>query len=194
MTKLTAPKALGDNLRNHLLIAMPGMKDPLFGNSITYICDHSPQGAMGLVVNRALDIHLSDIFEQMALGSHHRTGNWPILAGGPVSPERGFVLHPTDHHRWQSSLQVATDITLTASRDIMDALAAGEGPEHALFILGYAGWSAGQLEEEIKENSWLTVPADPEILFQTPIEQRWNAAARSLGIDINLMPSAGGHA
>lgn len=193
MTKSTDKTVLGDNLRNHLLIAMPGMSDPMFVNSITYICDHSAEGAMGLVINRPLDIHLCDVFEQMELGYNECNGHWPIFAGGPVSTERGFVLHPTGGN-WQSSLQVTPEIALTASRDIIDALAIGEGPQSALFILGYAGWSAGQLEEEIKEDSWITVPADPDLLFNTPVEQRWSAAAQRLGIDMNLMPTVGGHA
>lgn len=193
MTKPADKTILGDNLRNHLLIAMPGMNDPMFVNSITYICDHNAEGAMGLVINRPLDIHLCDVFEQMELGHNERNGHWPIFAGGPVSTERGFVLHPTGGN-WQSSLQVTPEIALTASRDIIDALAVGAGPQRALFILGYAGWSAGQLEEEIKEDSWITVPADPELLFNTPIEQRWSAAAQRLGIDMNLMPTVGGHA
>ena len=193
MTDNLLKDSVGDNLRNHILIAMPGMNDPMFVNSITYICDHSAEGAMGLVINRTLDIHLKDVFEQMELGYNEQTGRWPILAGGPVSKERGFVLHPTGG-TWQSSLQITPEITLTASRDIIDALASGGGPENALFILGYAGWSAGQLEEEIKENSWLTVPADWDLLFNTPAEQRWSAAAQRLGIDMNLMPSVSGHA
>lgn len=193
MAKLTDSNILGDDLRNHLLIAMPGMSDPMFVNSVTYICDHGADGAMGLVINRTLDLHLCDVFEQMDLGYSERTGGWPILAGGPVSTERGFILHPTGG-QWQSSLQVTPEIVLTASRDIIDALSSGGGPEKALFVLGYSGWGAGQLEEEIKEDSWIVVPADPDILFNTPVEQRWSAAAQRLGIDMNLMPTVGGHA
>jgi putative transcriptional regulator len=192
-TKLSSPDAPGDSLRNHFLIAMPGLNDPLFANSITYICDHSPEGAMGLVVNRALDLHLSDVFEQMSIRYDEAQGRTPILAGGPVNTQRGFVLHPTGSI-WQSTIQITPEIALTASRDIITAIANGEGPAHALFVLGYSGWGAGQLEREIKENSWLTVPADVEILFHTPIEQRWHTAAMRLGIDMNLMPTQAGHA
>lgn len=193
MSESSDDKILDGNLRNHLLIAMPGMSDPMFVNSITYICDHGADGAMGLVINRTMDLHLRDVFEQMELNTDAGKGDWPILAGGPVSTERGFVLHPTGGE-WQSSLQVTPEVALTASRDIIDALAAGSGPQSALFILGYAGWSAGQLEEEIKEDSWLIVPADLDLLFNTPIEQRWLAAAQRLGVDMNLMPTVGGHA
>jgi putative transcriptional regulator len=183
----------GDSLRNHFLVAMPGLNDPLFANSITYICDHGPEGAMGLVVNRTMELHMSDVFEQMTLTYKEEQGQAPILAGGPVNIQRGFVLHPTGSI-WQSTVQITADISLTSSRDIIAAMAAGHGPENALFILGYSGWSAGQLESEIKENSWLTVPADTNILFHTPLEQRWHAAALRLGVDMNLMPTQAGHA
>ncbi len=193
MAKYTSTPASGDNLRNHFLVAMPGLSDPLFANSITYICDHSPEGAMGLVVNRALDLHLKDVFEQMSLGYAEENGTAPILAGGPVNTQRGFVLHPTGGV-WQSTIQITAEISLTASRDIIAAIASGQGPKDALFVLGYSGWGAGQLERELKDNSWLTVPADADILFHTPLEQRWHAAAMRLGIDMNLMPIHAGHA
>lgn len=172
---------------------MPGLNDPLFANSITFICDHSAEGAMGLVVNRAMELHMSDVFEQMVIPYREEHGRTPILAGGPVNPQRGFVLHPTGS-LWQSTVQITPDIALTSSRDIIAAMAEGLGPENALFILGYSGWSAGQLEREIKENSWLNVPADADILFRTPLEQRWHAAAMRLGVDLNLMPTQAGHA
>lgn len=192
-TKTSLTNTSGDNLRNHFLVAMPGLSDPLFANSITYICDHSAEGAMGLVVNRTMDLHLSDVFEQMSLDYHEKHGRTPILAGGPVNTQRGFVLHPAGSV-WQSTIQITPEIALTASRDIIAAIASGDGPENALFVLGYSGWSAGQLEREIKENSWLTVPADVDILFHTPLEQRWHAAAMRLGVDMNLMPTQAGHA
>lgn len=182
------------SLRNHFLIAMPGLRESPFANSVTYICDHDSGGAMGLVINRTMEISLSEVFDQMELEyNHEEVGRIPILAGGPVSTQRGFVLHPTGGH-WQSSMQIAPEISLTASRDIITALASGEGPQSPLFVLGYAGWDNDQLEQEIRENSWLTVPADFDILFNTPIEQRWVAAARSLGVDMNLMPTTAGHA
>lgn len=183
----------GDSLRNHLLIAMPSLHDPIFANSITYICDHSADGAMGLVLNRVLDIQMADVFEQLELRYTPEMGRRPILSGGPVSQQRGFVLHSTDGH-WQSTIQIGPEISLTASRDIITAMASGEGPINAQFVLGYAGWGAGQLEAELKENSWLTVPADSEILFNTPIEQRWHSAARRLGVDLHLLHSVPGHA
>lgn len=148
---------------------------------------------MGLVINRALDIQLADVFEQMELPTTAAVGNSPILAGGPVSKQRGFVLHPTGGN-WQSTIQITPEISLTASRDIISSLANGEGPQYAQFVLGYAGWGAGQLEQEIKDNSWLTVLADVDILFHTPIQQRWHTATQRLGVDPNLIPPTAGHA
>lgn len=191
--KIRTPQTFHDSLRNHFLIAMPGLQDPLFNQSLTYICDHTPDGAMGLLINRPMDIHLSDVFEQMDIVCRADTGHMPILAGGPVSTERGFVLHETGG-QWQSTIEIGPDISLTASRDIVSALAEGTGPDKALFVLGYAGWGAGQLEEEMLQNSWLTIPADGDIIFNTPVEQRWVRAAQRLGVDINLITSVAGHA
>nr|WP_051084100.1 YqgE/AlgH family protein [Gilvimarinus chinensis] len=183
------------SLRNHFLIAMPGMTDPHFAHSVTYICEHSNEGAMGIVVNLPMDLTLKDIYEQLELSTNHDSAEHPALAGGPVSVERGFVLHPTNSEQsWQSTIQVSADISLTASRDILEAMAEGRGPENTLVALGYAGWETGQLEQEIIDNAWLTVPADQQILFHTPTEQRWAAAARNLGIDLNLISSVAGHA
>lgn len=191
--KISFNHQFSDSLRNHFLIALPGLDESVFAHSVTYICDHGPEGAMGLVINRTLDIHLSDVFDQMDIGYTSETGAAPILAGGPVGLQRGFVLHPTGGD-WHSSVQVSPEVSLTASRDIIAALAEGRGPKNAQFILGYAGWSAGQLEEEIKHNHWLTLPADSDIIFETPIEQRWHKTAGRLGIDINLMTRTAGHA
>lgn len=183
----------GSSLSNHFLIAMPGLTDSPLANCITYICEHGPEGAMGLVVNRTLDICFQDVFEQMDLSYSPSMASNPVLAGGPVNKERGFILHPTCGE-WQSTIQVSRDIAVTASRDIITAIAHGEGPHDAQFMLGYAGWGAGQLEQEIKGNSWLTVPADMDILFRTPVEQRWAASAKALGVDLNLMSTQTGHA
>lgn len=182
------------SLRNHFLIALPGMSDPSFAQSVTYICEHGPEGAMGVVINHPMNLTLEEVFQQLKLGSAGAKGHSAVLAGGPVSRERGFVLHPRDERTWQSSLHVGDDVSLTASRDILDAMAAGEGPAKALLILGYAGWEAGQLEDELADNAWLTVPADSTVIFDTPIEQRWSAAARQLGVDVSLIPRQAGHA
>lgn len=181
------------SLRDHFLIAMPGLNDSSFAHTVTYICEHTDKGAMGVVINTATPMQLKEIFAQMELEDIAAEGEQIVMSGGPVQPERGFVLHPSDS-KWQSTLEVSPDISLTASRDIIVALAEGRGPKQYLITLGYAGWGEGQLEEEIASNSWLTVPADKNIIFNTPFEQRWTTAALALGIDVNLISSIAGHA
>ncbi|WP_075186254.1 YqgE/AlgH family protein [Teredinibacter haidensis] len=182
-----------DSLRDHFLIAMPNLTDPIFSHSVTYVCDHSEQGAMGIVINQPLNLRLGDVFDQLQIDYHAQLGNYPVLAGGPVNMQRGFVLH-RDEGTWESTLRITSEISLTASRDIVAAIAKEEGPKHAQFALGYAGWSAGQLEDEINANSWLIVPADTGIIFDTPVDERWSATAKQLGIDLNLISSTAGHA
>lgn len=181
------------SLCDHFLIAMPNMQDTSFAHSVTYICEHSSQGAMGIVINNPMPMTLHEIFAQMDLNATTTDGSKPIVAGGPVQQERGFVLHSSDTE-WHSTLKVSADLSLTASRDIIAALAEGQGPKECLVALGYAGWGEGQLEAEIAANSWLTVPADKNIIFNTPFEQRWTAAAQALGIDVNLIANVAGHA
>jgi len=182
-----------DSLSNHFLIAMPGLQDSIFSRSVTYLCDHSPQGAMGIVINQPLDITLCDVFEQLNIEHPNNPGSTPVLAGGPVNIQRGFVLH-RDQGSWDSTLRITSEICLTASRDIVNAIANGCGPKSAQFALGYAGWSAGQLESEITANAWLIIPADTGIIFDTPIDQRWAAAAKNIGIDLDLISATAGHA
>ncbi len=182
-----------NSLRNHFLIAMPGLRDSFFSDAVTYICDHSDQGAMGIVLNQPLNIHLDEVFDQLELNYDEVAGRSPVLSGGPVNAQQGFVLH-MDEGKWASTMHVTTDICITASRDIVDALAHNEGPRGAQFALGYAGWEAGQLEEEISSNSWLTVPADPSIIFDVPVHERRMAVASQLGFDLNLISGVAGHA
>lgn len=173
---------------------MPGMADPNFSTTVTLICEHNDEGALGIVINRPLDLKLAGLFEQLAIDEPDPDiAEHPVLLGGPVGPERGFVLHGPGN-RYESTLQVSDDIQLTMSRDVIDELAAGRGPEHALVALGYAGWGAGQLESEMLANSWLTVPATPAIVFDTPFQRRWMSAARTLGIDISQISQDAGHA
>jgi len=183
-----------DSLRDHFLLAMPTIDGGLFSGSITYICEHGEAGAMGIVINQPLDLSLEEIFEHLDIATATDFEDRPVLAGGPVQVDHGFVLHPADDERWDSSLAVTDQIRLTTSQDVLKAIAAGEGPGDFVVALGYAGWSAGQLEEEIANNSWLTLPADHRIIFATPIEQRVAAAASVLGIDMNLMTAEAGHA
>ena len=181
------------SLCNHFLIAMPNMHDTSFAHSVTYICEHSSEGAMGIVINNPMPMMLHEIYAQMDLKVSPNEGHQPVVAGGPVQQERGFVIHSSDME-WHSTLKVSPEISLTASRDIIVALAEGQGPKEWLVALGYAGWGEGQLEAEIAANSWLTVPANKDIIFNTPFEQRWTSAAAALGIDVNLISNVAGHA
>lgn len=181
-------------LANQLLIALPALADPHFARSVTLVCQHDADGAMGIVLNRTSEYTLGEVLEQMHIDSGDEALRArPVLAGGPVHPERGFVLHD-GARTWDSTLVIADGLSLTTSRDILEAMARGEGPAHVTVALGCAGWGAGQLEYELVENSWLTVPADAELLFETPLEQRWQAAAGRIGVDLSRMADYAGHA
>jgi putative transcriptional regulator len=183
-----------ETLANQFLIALPALADSPFARTVTLICQHDAEGAMGVVVNRPAEYTLGDVFEQMGIDSEDDALRaQPVLAGGPVHPERGFVLHD-GKGEWDSSLEIADGLSVTTSRDILEAMARGEGPRHVAVALGCAGWGAGQLEHELVENSWLTAPADGEILFALPLQQRWQAAAARIGVDMSRMADYSGHA
>ncbi len=179
-------------LRNHFLIAMPGMEDSIFAHSITYLCEHNEHGAMGIVVNRPLELSFDDIFEHLEIPGFVHHHDQPVLAGGPVQTDRGFVLHPSGP-QFQATLELG-ELGLSTSQDVLFAIADGTGPERYLITLGYAGWEAGQLEQELGDNAWLTCPADNAILFDLPFDQRLNAAAARLGVNLSLLTSQAGHA
>jgi putative transcriptional regulator len=182
------------NLTDHFLIAMPAMADPHFAHTLTYVCEHNADGALGIVVNKPIDMTLSALFEQIdvPLDDEVLRGT-AVLFGGPVQVDRGFVLHrPLGN--WQSTLAISDDMGLTTSKDVLEALGRGEGPADVLVSLGYAGWSAGQLEAELAQNAWLTVAADAEVLFGFPPEQRLPAALRLLGVDFARLSEDVGHA
>lgn len=182
-------------LTNQLLIAMPNLADPNFHQTVTLICEHSDQGALGIVINRPLDLRLGEVFDQMALNSEDESlKELPVLDGGPVSKDRGFVLHSYEGPVWDSTIELPNKIGVTTSRDILTALANGDGPSQALVALGYAGWGAGQLDAEMVSNAWLNVPANENLLFTTPFEERWNSAVSLLGVDISRLSSSAGHA
>lgn len=182
------------SLSGQLLIAMPNMLDPSFAGSVVYLCEHSGKGAMGLVINRPTDLDIQSLLEKIDLNVEGTLpSHFPVMMGGPVAGERGFVLH-TEPLNWNSSLKVNDEISLTTSRDILEAVARGKAPCKWLITLGYAGWGEGQLEEELAQNAWLTVPANHEILFDTPLEERFTTAYAMLGIDPTLMTGAAGHA
>jgi putative transcriptional regulator len=182
------------NLTNHFLIAMPNMADPHFARSLTYICEHNEQGALGVVVNRPIDLTLRALFEQIEIPlSDDERGLLPVYFGGPVQVDRGFVLH-CPPGAWQSTLSINGEIGLTTSRDILQAVGAGRGPQQILVSLGYAGWAPGQLEHELGQNAWLTVPANVEVIFELAPEQRFAAAMELLGVDMNRLSDDVGHA
>lgn len=181
-------------LADHFLIAMPSLEDPNFHRSVTLVCQHDADGAMGIVINRMADYTLGELLSQLDISTEQPgLSELPIVAGGPVQPDRGFVLHD-DTREWNSTLRFGRGLAVTTSRDILAAMARGDGPGNVLVALGYAGWTAGQLEAELAQNSWLTVPAEQGILFRTPMEDRWHAAARSLGVDLSRLADYTGHA
>lgn len=185
------------SLKNQFLIAMPSLADPNFNRTVTYICEHNAQGAMGIIINRPSELQLIDVLNHMGISDETITDpDQTIFIGGPVEEERGFILHSNGEQtgEWDSSMPVTEAISITTSRDILEAMARGEGPKRTLIALGYAGWTAGQLEAEIQQNAWLSGPASPEILFERPAEERWEAAARLLGVDMNLITTEIGHA
>jgi len=184
-----------DSLENHFLIAMPTLEDPLFSRTVTYICEHNKEGAMGLIINQPVELTVHSLLEQLEIvvPSAQKRLSGPVFSGGPLARDRGFVLHsPQDS--WRSSMQLSDDIMITTSKDILAALGSDAAPPSFLLTLGYAGWDAGQLEKELAENSWLTIPADPDILFHTPINERWQRAAAKLGIDVWQLGPDVGHA
>jgi putative transcriptional regulator len=180
-------------LTNQFLIAMPLLTDPYFAHAVTYICEHNENGAIGIVINQPLELQLAEVFKQMEIEVSDTTiGGLPVLCGGPIHPERGFVLH-TPSGTWRSSLEMSSEICVTTSRDILQAIAQNQGPQEMLISLGYASWTAGQLEQEIINNFWLTAPVSTDILFKLPFNERWEAAIRSIGIDLNKLSEIAGH-
>ncbi|HVR81949.1 MAG TPA: YqgE/AlgH family protein [Luteimonas sp.] len=196
-------------IANQLLIALPALADPHFARSVALICQHDADGAMGVVINRASEYTLGEVFQQMGINCDDANLRAQVvLAGGPVHPERGFVLHDGTLHDgtlhegmlhegmgdWDSSLAVSEELSITTSRDILEAMARGDGPRHAMVALGCAGWGAGQLEHELVENSWLTAPVAADVLYSLPLEARWRAAAGLIGVDMARIADYAGHA
>jgi putative transcriptional regulator len=190
------------NLTNQFLIAMPGMVDSTFAGSVVYLCEHNEKGALGLVINKPVDIKLKNLFEKVELAlTREDIADEPVYFGGPVHTERGFVLHERIQAEgeqgspYNSTLAVAGgELDMTTSKDVLEALADGSGPKKLLVTLGYSGWGAGQLEDELLRNGWLTVNADPKVIFDTPVEQRYDRAVALLGIDPRMLSQEAGHA
>jgi len=192
------------NLTKQLLIAMPSMEDPNFSRTVTIICEHNQDGAMGIIVNQPTTLFVDELLSNLDenktatkdaqdTSANNTKRNEPVYAGGPVQIDRGFILHDSDK-QWESTHIIGNDLSLTTSEDILIAIARGKGPEHFLIALGYAGWGTGQLEQEISANAWLTVPYEADIIFDTPIDQRWQSAATKIGIDLHLISNQAGHA
>lgn len=184
-----------DSLENHFLIAMPTLHDPFFRRTVTYICEHSPEGAMGLIINHPIDINVGELLSKIDIDTSRDNKAYPnaVYSGGPVQTDRGFVLH-SPQQGWNSSLKLSEQIMVTTSKDILEAIADNNSPEKFMITLGYSGWTAGQLEQELSDNSWLTIPADPDLLFDIPANMRWEKAAERLGIDMRQISSEVGHA
>lgn len=183
------------DLTHHFLIAMPAMQEGVFAGTLTYICEHNENGALGIVVNRPTSLTMGEMFDQVKIPLHQqpKLGASPVYFGGPVQTERGFVLHDTQKN-WESTLRINDRLSLTTSKDILEAMASGEGPRNIIVTLGYAGWDQGQLEHEVTENMWLTVPASEHILFDLPPEERLVAAMALLGVDYASLSEEAGHA
>lgn len=191
-------------LLHHFLIAMPGLEDEVFGRSVVYVCEHSARGAMGLIINKPAEMAMRELFDKVDLPLHREDLlTQPVMLGGPVHTERGFVLHepvrmadPAEDGGsiYASTLTVPGGLEMTTSRDVLEALASGAGPRRVLITLGYASWGEGQLESELAENSWLTVPAQPEVVFDTPIAQRYDKALELLGLQAWMLSPEAGHA
>ncbi len=180
-------------LNNQFIVAMPGLIDPNFFHTVTFLCQHNDEGALGIVINRPIQMKLGEIFMQMNIPvTSSIASDMPVFAGGPVQQEHGFVLH-TKEGKWDVSMPISDTVSLTTSRDIIEAIALDEGPKHYLVALGYSGWSEGQLEQEILANTWLNTPFNKSVLFDTPIDKRWREAAEQIGININQLTTQAGH-
>jgi len=189
------------DLTNQFLIAMPGMADETFAGTVVYLCEHTEKGALGLVINKPIDIKLKNLFEKVELSldrpDRADLAEQPVYFGGPVQTERGFVLHEKlgdEGSHYNSTLSIPGGLAMTTSKDVLEALAEGAGPRRVLITLGYSGWQAGQLEDELGRNGWLTVDADPAVIFDTPIEQRYVRALSLLGFDPRMLSQEAGHA
>ncbi|MCU5774562.1 YqgE/AlgH family protein [Erwiniaceae bacterium BAC15a-03b] len=186
------------NLQHHFLIAMPGLQDPLFKRSVVYICEHNDEGAMGLIVNKPMDnLTVDGILKKLKISPTLRDPeislDKPVFSGGPLAEDRGFILHSAQR-TFSSSIRVSDNTVITTSRDVLESIGTPEQPEQVLVALGYCAWEKDQLEDELLENAWLTTPANSNILFHTPIAERWREAAKSIGVDIHNITSEAGHA
>ena len=187
-------KKIINSLKNHFLVAMPGLNDEIFSGTVVYICEHNADGAMGLIINQQLDIPAKAVFDRLELKQKNNQGDELIFDGGPIQQDRGFILHSTSDQKWESTIHIGDGVSLSTSKDILGDIARGSGPKDSLITLGYSSWEAGQLERELKENTWLTIPADSSIIFNTDCTQRAHAAALSIGLNLDSLALDSGHA
>ena len=187
-------KKIINSLKNHFLVAMPGLNDEHFSGSVVYICEHNAEGAMVLIINQQLDIPAKAVFDRLELEQKNNQGDELIFDGGPIQQDRGFILHSTSDQKWESTIHIGGGVSLSTSKDILGDIALGGGPKDSLITLGYSSWEAGQLERELKENTWLTIPADSSIIFNTHCTQRAHAAALSIGLNLDSLALDSGHA
>ncbi|MEQ3513243.1 YqgE/AlgH family protein [Pseudoalteromonas sp. SS15] len=183
------------SLENHFLIAMPSLQDPYFKQSVTYICEHNEEGAMGLVINHPVNVTVGELLDKIDIENNKMSeaSKRHVFAGGPVHTDRGFVLH-TPKYGYSSSQELSSEIMITTSKDVLASLTYDDSPSEFIITLGYAGWEQGQLERELSENSWLVIKADPAIIFNTPVELRWQKAVEMLGFDVSKLATIAGHA
>lgn len=182
------------SLARQLLVAMPQLADPGFQQTVTLIVEHNDEGAMGITLNRPSTLTLTEILQDLDIRMERPlSGHHQVIQGGPVQQEAGFILHPPTEGGWDSTVDVLDGLSLTTSRDVLEAIARGEGPERSLIALGYAAWAPGQLEQELVDNAWLSTPASVELIFEVPFSERWQAAARQLGVDMSLISPHAGH-
>ena len=183
---------LSENLIGQFLIATPSLNDPNFSKTVTLICEHNESGSLGLIINRPIEGNLNQLLEELQISSDEQLESTPILQGGPVGTERGFVIH--NQGAWKHTSQINDWINITTSKDILESISNGMGPDNCLLVLGYSGWGPGQLESEIRTNSWLSIPFSDEILFKTPFQDRWEKSIVSLGINAQNLSEEIGHA
>lgn len=183
-----------ESLTNQFLIAMPALMDPNFARTVTLICQHNEEGALGIVINRTTALTIREVMDQLSVPRDNiKDPELPVFLGGPVQTERGLILHEGIGN-WETTLPISEDLGLTTSKDILEAIAENRGPTNCMLALGYAGWGSGQLEREMRENAWLSVPTDNDIIFRTPVDERWPRAAELVGVDITMLSGPAGHA
>jgi len=190
-----SPSFKGESYKGQILLATPDMGDPRFSRAVIYICGHDESGAMGIIINKSKDgLHISDLLDRIGISGQVRIADRPVLSGGPVDIDRGFVLHSGDYYKENSGLKVTDTLSLTSTKDVLEALVTDQAPKRAMLAVGYAGWDGGQLEKELAQNAWLITPADDALVFGDDLDGKWHQALKTMGIDPAALASTGGRA